>query len=332
MCRAPVGRSPVSMRYRVGCFRKSSRRARDRRSASSNVLPEEDADARLLIDYYHMHAVTEPIEFESSPDAYKVKLDSFEGPLDLLLHLIRKNEVNIYDIPIALITEQYLGYIELMQELNLDLAGEFLVMAATLIHIKSRTLLPRPDPAQDDPEEDPREALMRRLLEHQKFKAAAEPLHERETLRSAQWTRPDGPISEIAGEAPEPEIEVDLFSLISAFRAVVERSKQRPKLYMPSEQIPIEDRIEQLMAKLSETEACGFEDLFADVESRAGMIVTFLAMLEMIRLKLIRVFQSGALGPIRVYKRARPADAPKPIGDRESGDRAIEKSGDLVVE
>ena len=158
---------------------------------------------------------------------------------------------------------------------------------------------------------------MRRLLEHQKFKAAAELLHERETLRSAQWTRPDGPISEIAGEAPEPEIEVDLFSLISAFRAVVERAKQRPKLYLPSEQIPIEDRIEQLMARLSETEACGFEDLFADVESRSGMIVTFLAMLEMIRLKLVRVFQAGVVGPIRIYKRARPADAPKPLLDPE---------------
>ena len=110
------------------------------------------------------------------------------------------------------------------------MAGEFLVMAATLIHIKSRMLLPRPDPAQEDPDEDPREALVRRLLEHQKFKAAAELLHERETLRSAQWTRPDGPIAEIAGEAPEPELEVDLFSLITAFRAVVERAKQRPKV------------------------------------------------------------------------------------------------------
>src|SRR6185295_4925648 len=138
-------------------------------------------------------------------------------------------------------------------------------------------------------------------LEHQKFKAAAELLHERETLRSAQWTRPDGPIAEIAGEAPEPEVEVDLFSLIAAFRTVVERSKQRPKVYLPSEQIPIEDRIEQLMAKLSETEACGFEDLFADVQSRAGIVVTFLAMLEM----------------IRVNKRARPADAPKPLLDPE---------------
>jgi segregation and condensation protein A len=238
--------------------------------------------------------------------------------LDLLLHLIKKNEVSIYDIPITLIASQYIDYIDLMQDLNLDVAGEFLVMAATLIHIKSRMLLPRPDPAQEDPEEDPREALMRRLLEHQKFKAAAELLHERETLRSAQWTRPDGPIAEIAGEPPEPEIEVDLFSLISAFRTVVERAKARPKVYLPAEQLPIEDRIEQLLARLSETEACGFEDLFADGDgSRQFMIVTFLALLEMIRLKRIRVFQSGGFGAIRVYKRARPSDAPHPIGDSQ---------------
>ena len=252
-------------------------------------------------------------DFESSPDAYQVKLDTFEGPLDLLLHLIRTSELNIYDIPISTITEQYLKYIELMQELNLDVAGEFLVMAATLIHMKSRTLLPRPDPAQ----EDPRDALMRRLLDHQKFKAAAELLHERETLRSAQWTRPDGPIAQIAGEAPEPEIEVDLFSLISAFRTVVERAKARPQLYLPSEQIPIEERIEQLMGRLSEHDAMGFEELFDDIQSRAGLVVTFLAILEMIRLKLIRVFQTGVVGPIRIYKRARPADAPRPLHDPE---------------
>jgi segregation and condensation protein A len=257
-------------------------------------------------------------EFESILGAYPVRLDRFEGPLDLLLHLIKRNEVSIYEIPILLITKQYLEYLDLMQELNLDVAGEFLVMAATLIHIKSRMLLPRPDPSQEDPEEDPREALVRRLIEHQKFKAAAELLHERETLRSAQWTRPDGPIAEIAGEAPEPGIEVDLFSLITAFRAVIERAKQRPKVYLPGEQISIEDRIEQLMSRLSETEACGFDDLFADVQARSGLIVTFLAMLEMIRLKLIRVFQSGPLGPIRVYKRARPADAPKPLLDPEA--------------
>lgn len=253
--------------------------------------------------------------FESALQAYPLKLDGFEGPLDLLLHLIKKHEINIYDIPIALITRQYLVYLGLMEELNLDTAGEFLVMAATLIHIKSRMLLPRPAPEQEEPEEDPREALVRRLIEHQKFKAAAEMLHDKETVRSAQWTRPDEVVAPIAGEQPEPELEVDLFSLITAFRAVVQRAKQRPKMYLPGEQVSIEDRIEMLLGRLSETEACGFEDLFEDVATRGDMIVTFLALLEMIRLKVVRVFQAGAFSDIRVYKRARPADAPRPIGD-----------------
>jgi len=275
---------------------------------------------------------TEHPDFESSPDAYKVTLDAFEGPLDLLLYLIRRNEVNIYDIPISLITEQYLAYIALMQELNLDVAGEFLVMASTLIHMKSRTLLPRPDPTQDDaPEEDPREALVRRLLEHQKYKAAAELLHERETLRSAQFMRPDASVAEAAGDEYEPELEVDLFTLLAAFKGVLERANRRPRMVLPPEQISIEDRIHQLLARLSETEACGFEELFEDGDgSRSFMIVTFLAVLEMIRLKLIRVFQSGSFSAIRVYKRARPADAPHPIGDPEESEKSKVESGKSV--
>jgi segregation and condensation protein A len=248
-------------------------------------------------------------EFESVLEDYPVHLQVFEGPLDLLLHLIKKHEVNIYDIPIALVTQQYLDYLGLMQELNLDVVGEFLVMAATLIHIKSRMLLPRPDPAQED-EEDPREALVRRLLEHQRFKAAAELLHEREIQRSAQWLRPDDRVTDVVGEAPEPEIEVDLFSLMAAFRQVLDRARQRPRVLLPPEQLPIETRIDQLLARLSTTEACGFEELFADVQTRGGMIVTFLALLEMIRLKLVRVFQQANFGPIRVYKREKPVAAP----------------------
>ena len=257
-------------------------------------------------------------EFESSPDAYTVKLDAFEGPLDLLLFLIRKNEVNVYDIPITLITEQYLLYISLMQELNLDLAGEFLVMASTLIHVKSKMLLPRPETADDatGDEEDPREALVRRLLEHQKYRAAAELLHERELVRGAQHARPDERVEAVVGEDYEPELEVDLFSLMAAFKGVLERASRKPRMVIPPEQISIEDRMAQLLARLSETEACGFEDLFADGDgSKPFLIVTFLALLEMIRLKLVRAFQAGGVGEIRVYKRARPADAPHPIGD-----------------
>ena len=259
-------------------------------------------------------------EFESAPDAFAVKLSNFEGPLDLLLYLIKKHELNIHDIPIALITAQYLDAIALMQELDLDVAGDYIVMAATLIHIKSKMLLPRPETAAgvEGEQEDPRDALVRRLLEHQKFKAAAGLLHEREQLRAAQWLRPDGRVAEIAGDDYEPELEVDLFSLLNAFQAVVQRLKQRPRVLLPPEQMPIEERIEQLLARLSETEAIGFEELFADVDDRGGLIVTFLALLEMIRLKLVRVFQAGSFGPIRIYKRARPADAPHPIGDPEA--------------
>jgi segregation and condensation protein A len=257
-----------------------------------------------------MSEQAQQLEFESVLGDFPVRLANFEGPLDLLLHLIKKNELNVYDIPIALVTRQYLDYLDLMSELDLDIAGEFLVMAATLIHVKSRMLLPRPDPTQDDPEEDPREALIRRLVEHQRFKAAAELLHEKEIQRSAQWGRPDGAVAEAIGEAPEPEIDVDLFSLMTAFRQVLERAKQRPRVVLPPEQVSIESRIEQLSARLSETDACGFEDLFADVQTRAGMIVTFLALLEMIRLKKIRVFQQGNFGPIRVYKRAKVEGAP----------------------
>ena len=257
--------------------------------------------------------------FESQLESIKIKLQSFEGPLDLLVHLIKKHQINVYDIPISLVTKQYLEYLDLLQELNLDVASEFLVMAATLIHIKSKMLLPRPETAAGDPgeEEDPRDTLVRRLLEHQKFKAAAELLHEKEMLRSAQWGRPESRLEEIAGDDYEPEFEVDLFSLLSAFRQVLERARERPPVVLPAEQISIELRIDQMLERLSETEACGFEDLFDDVASRGELIVTFLALLEMIRLKLIRVFQSGGSGAIRIYKRERPADAPHPIHDPE---------------
>jgi len=259
-------------------------------------------------------------DFESILEDYPVKLDNFEGPLDLLLHLIRKNEVNIYDIPITLITKQYLDYLELMKELDLDSAGEFLVMAATLIHIKARTLVPRAaveKEEEEEVEEDPREALVRRLIEHERFKAAAELLHERQTVRGAQWGRADERLTDIAGEPFERELEVDLFGLLQAFQTVIKRAHGSPGLTLPSEEVSIETRTRQLLEQLAGTEACGFEDLFADDRSRGELVTTFLALLEMIRLKLVRVFQSVSLGPIRVYLRERPQDAPKPVGDVE---------------
>ena len=254
-----------------------------------------------------------PSDFESILPDYPVKLANFEGPLDLLLHLIKKNEVDVYDIPIVLITQQYLAYLDLMQELDLEVAGEFLVMASTLIYIKSRMLVPRIESADEDgDEENPRDALIRRLLEHQKFKAAAELLHEREIVRSAQWMRPDNRVEGIADEPIERELEVDLFSLLQAFQSVISRMRERPVVQLPAEIVPIETRIEQLLDQLSDTEGCAFEGLFMAAESRQDLITTFLAVLEMIRLRLIRVTQVATFGAIRVYKRARPADAPAP--------------------
>jgi segregation and condensation protein A len=194
-------------------------------------------------------------------------------------------------------------------------------MAASLIHIKSRTLVPRIEAGvESEEEEDPRDALVRRLLEHQKFKAAAELLHEREAIRSAQWTRPDGRVEDIAGEPFERELEIDLFSLLQAFQAVIARTKDRPAFQLPAAVVPIETRIEQLLERLSEVDAIGFEELFDGVASRGDILTTFLALLEMIRLKLVRVLQTENFGPIRVYKRARPADAPdpKPMGENRA--------------
>jgi segregation and condensation protein A len=250
-----------------------------------------------------------PNDFESILPGYPVKLANFEGPLDLLLYLIKKHEVDVYDIPIALITTQYLDYLDLMQELDLDMVGEFLVMASTLIYIKSRLLVPRLVTATDDAgEEDPRDVLVRRLLEHEKFKAAAELLHEREIVRSAQWPRPDSRVEDIVGEPFERELEVDLFSLLQAFQSVIVRSRERPLVMLPTEIVSIEIRIEELLGRLSETEVCLFEDFFVDALSRRDLITTFLALLEMIRMGLIRVFQGDTFGPIRIFKCARPPD------------------------
>ena len=193
-------------------------------------------------------------------------------------------------------------------------------MAATLIHIKSKMLLPRPETAAgvEAEEEDPRDALVRRLLEHQKFKAAAGLLHEREQVRAAQWQRPDERVAEIAGDDIEPELEVDLFSLLTAFQAV---RRARQAAAQGAAAAGADSDRERASSSCSRgcrrPRRAGSRTSSPTSTTAAGLIVTFLALLEMIRLKLVRVFQSGSFGPIRVYKRPRPADAPHPIGDPE---------------
>ena len=226
--------------------------------------------------------------------------------------------MNIYDIPIALITQQYLETIELMQELNLDVAGEFLVMAATLIHIKSKMLLPRPETAagrgRGGGPARRAGAPAARAPEVQGGRRAAARARAGCAPRSGSGRTER--VAEIAGdETLRAGARGRSLQPAGGVSGVVERAKLRPKVLLPPEEVPVEVRIEQLLAMLSETEACGFEELFAQDDTRRGLIVTFLALLEMIRLKLVRVFQAAAFGPIRVYKRARPADAPTPIGD-----------------
>ena len=255
-----------------------------------------------------------PVDFESILPDYPVRVNDFDGPLDLLIHLIKKNEVDIYDIPIVLVTEQYLEYLDLMREIDLDVAGDFLVMAATLIQIKSRMLVPRIETAAEETEEeDPGEALVRRLLEHQQFKAAAEMLHDRETLRSAQWTRPDARVEEISGAPFERELEVDLFSLLQAFQAVLARRRGLPQVPLPEEIVPIEVRMREVLGRLSPDEPARFEDLFDDASSRRDLITTFLALLELIRLNLIRVLQAGPFGAMQLFRRDLAAGGPAPI-------------------
>jgi segregation and condensation protein A len=248
---------------------------------------------------------TPPTGLESvlPEDAPRIRLAEFEGPLDLLLYLIRKNEVDIHDIPIAPITRQYMEYLDLMKELNLDVAGEFMVMAATLIHIKSKMLVPvNPTEAQGDEEtEDPREELVRRLLEFQRYKEAAGLLHQKREIRAATWIRPAAAVPAF-DDAGEEMIEAGLYDLIGAFKELLDRRKTLLAHEVEHEGKSVEERMEELLAMLREGHSLEFLDLFAREETKAGMILTFLALLELIRLKTIKVYQRGLFGPIRVFR------------------------------
>ncbi len=231
---------------------------------------------------------------------YEVKLEAFEGPLELLLHLIKKNEIDIYDIPIALITEQYLEMIDLMQSLNLAVAGEFLVMAATLIHIKSKMLLPVPE-ADDSEQEDPRRDLVTRLLEYQRFKAASEQFEERESL----W-RDIYPRGETKGPELRPEevpiSDLNLYDLIGALNALLANRSDPIVMELTTEVLTVKEKIQHILDEMASVESLLFESLFAKVFNRHAVIVTFLALLEVIRLGLVRVLQQDLFGPLRLIK------------------------------
>ena len=257
----------------------------------------------------------EGVESTLPEDAPRIHLSVFEGPLDLLLYLIRREKVDIHDIPIAPITRQYMEYLDLMQELSLDVAGDFMVMAATLIHIKSKMLVPvEPTESEgEDETEDPRAELVRRLVEFQRYKDAAGVLHQQAQIRAATWMRPDSVVPRF-DDAGEEMLEAGLFDLIAAFKELLDRRKALLAHEVDAEGKSIEERIEEMLALIKEGESIEFLELFAAQETKGDMILTFLALLELIRLRRVRVYQRGIFGSIRVFRPVGPEEgAPRPV-------------------
>jgi segregation and condensation protein A len=234
---------------------------------------------------------------------YAIKLDIFEGPLDLLLYLIKKNEIDIYNIPVALITEQYLQYLKMIKSLNLDLAGEYLVMASTLIHIKSKMLLPEPEEPEEEEEEDPRAELVRQLLEYQAFKEVATNLGERPILERDVFTRaaflPEETEKSTATE--EELIEVSIFELIEAFHRLVSRIDKKELLEIDLEKMSLTDIINDIMERLANEKNLTFDELLGEKKERWRIIYTFLALLELVKLRMVKAYQTSAFGVIRIF-------------------------------
>jgi segregation and condensation protein A len=232
---------------------------------------------------------------------YEVKLDIFEGPLDLLLYLIKKNELDIYNIPIALVTKQYLDYIDILKTLNLDLAGEYLVLAATLAHIKSKLLLP--DTSEEGEEDaDPRQELVQQLLEYQAVKNASQSLQSREVLERDVFIRGAAP-----AEAPSPPDdqsiwqEIGLFELVDAFRQVLAKLEQTELMAIDLDRTSLADRINEIMDQLQERQSLTFTELMNGQKERRFIIYTLLALLELVKQRLIRICQAESFGVIRLF-------------------------------
>jgi segregation and condensation protein A len=241
--------------------------------------------------------------------AHRFHLGAFEGPLDLLLHLVRVNELDIRDLPIADVARQYDDYLAMMRELNLEVAGDYLVLAATLVHIKSRMLLPA-DPAPGEEGEasaDPRAELVEQLLEHQRYKQAAENLQAMDSVRSLIWTREGGVPQEFAGEEL---LAVDLFDLLAAFRKLLGRLDEEARLRFGREDISVADKMAWLTDLLERQGFANFGELWDGLPTRMERIATFLALLEMVRLQMVVCLQSRQMGEIRLVRRQDVAPAP----------------------
>lgn len=240
--------------------------------------------------------------FEQTELPYQVRIENFEGPLDLLLHLIKKNEIKIYDIPIAMIAQQYLEYVEAMKELNLNVAGEFLVMAATLLQIKSKMLLPVDETAEDEEDgPDPREELVRRLLEYKTYKEAARQLDGQEKMWREIFSREQAPPEPV--QADETLLEnVSLFDLVDALKGILDRNPGKKLIEILPDNLTVRERMNVILEMLEGKDSVSFVDLFEESCHRLVVIVTFLAMLELIRLRVARVFQAETFGPILVSR------------------------------
>ena len=253
-------------------------------------------------------------------NGHSVKLPAFEGPLDLLLHLIRVSEIDIYDIPIVEITRQYDEYLAMMRDLDLQLAGEYFVMAATLMHIKSRMLLPRA-PAGEEESEDPRADLVRQLMEHEKLRAAAENLQSLAEARESLFFRPGDPLEEFAGET---FLRVSIFDLVTALRAALERLDAARIVEVSREEYSVEEKIEWILEELRLKGARQFGELLAAFPSRAEKVVAFLALLELIRQRRLMAAQREPGGDILVMGRPEPADGPIPPVHLDGGEEPEE--------
>jgi segregation and condensation protein A len=240
---------------------------------------------------------------DDDSDQLKITLGDFEGPLDLLLYLIRQEQVNIYDIPIARITDEYLRYLNLMQELDLTVAGDFLVMAAQLIELKSRMLLPRDPLAEEEEVLDPRAELMNRLLEHEKFKAAAQMLWSRATVEQAVFTR-----AEIETDTNNPEVAVGLFDLLRVFQEILARQKEEILLEIEREEVSMAEMIDRLRNMMRSAGELNLMKFFERAKSRRELVVAFLSVLELVRMSEISLVQSETFGEI-MARTASPMEA-----------------------
>jgi len=248
---------------------------------------------------------------------YQVRIENFEGPLDLLLHLIKKNEINIYDIPIHLIAQQYLAYLEAMNDLNLNVAGEFLVMAATLLQIKSKMLLPVEEAVEDEAEgPDPREELVRRLLEYKTYKEAARQLDTQERMWREIYSRLPSPPEDMEDDDQMLD-NVGLFDLVDALQGILNRNPGQKLIEIIPDNLTVRDRMNVILETLEGQESVSFVSLFEASCHRMVIIVTFLALLELIRLRTARVFQAENFGPILVSRAFSLVPDPAELDDSE---------------